>query len=332
MFPQRIGQRLSAPQKHSAVPEVVPGGDKFRRLFRVWFFGEASHAQGLALKRASRFNISIPGFRAIRPDAQHHDVRSRRRNLDAPFQSLPIALLISDHVVGREQAKHRLWILPQKQKRRQTNGWRRISPDWFGKYLGLRQLRKLLRDGEPQILVGDDPDLSRRSQREQSCHRLLNHRLLAVERQQLLRALLAAQRPKARAAPPSQNYGIEIRVLSHGFSRIYTHQNRSSTLHSRFWLRQRHSGYVRPQKLQRPLRPHTEFTDTRGYNYSVALRQRHRIHPGHLDHSASFHRHQNLHRTPPRIVARRELEWFLRFEHVDHEIRGPDQRRMPILR
>ena len=41
-----------------------------------------------------------------------------------------------------------------------------------------------------------------------SRHRLLDHSLLAVEREQLLGAFLAAQRPEARAAPSSQNYRI----------------------------------------------------------------------------------------------------------------------------
>ena len=52
------------------------------------------------------------------------------------------------------------------------------------------------------------------SQRQQTRHRLLDHRLLAVERQQLLGPLLAAQRPETRAATASQNHGIEIRVLA----------------------------------------------------------------------------------------------------------------------
>ncbi len=44
---------------------------------------------------------------------------------------------------------------------------------------------------------------------------LLDHGVLAIERQQLLGAPLAAQRPKARASASGQDYGIEVRVLSH---------------------------------------------------------------------------------------------------------------------
>src|SRR5579864_3547354 len=70
-----------------------------------------------------------------------------------------------------------------------------------------------------QILIGDDPELFRRSQRQKPRHRLLDHGLLAVERKQLLGSFLAAQRPKPRASPSGQNYGIEVRVLGHVYER-----------------------------------------------------------------------------------------------------------------
>ena len=53
-----------------------------------------------------------------------------------------------------------------------------------------------------------------RSQRQQPRHGLLDHGLLAVERQQLLGATLPAQRPEAGAAAAGKNHGMEI-CLSH---------------------------------------------------------------------------------------------------------------------
>ena len=44
---------------------------------------------------------------------------------------------------------------------------------------------------------------------------LLDHGVLAVEREQLLGAALAAQRPEARAAAASQDHGIEMWVRLH---------------------------------------------------------------------------------------------------------------------
>jgi len=121
-------------------------------------------------------------------------------------------------VIGREQTQYCLRILPQQQKRGQPNRRSCISSRRFSQDLRFRELRELLHDCSPQIFVGDDPEPFRPSQRQQARHGLLNHRLLAVERQQLFRALPAAQRPEARAAPASQNNGIEIRVLSHKVS------------------------------------------------------------------------------------------------------------------
>ena len=58
-------------------------------------------------------------------------------------------------------------------------------------------------------------NLLRRSQRREARDRLLDHGLLAVEREQLLGALFAAERPEAGAAATGQDYGIEVGVLAH---------------------------------------------------------------------------------------------------------------------
>ncbi len=75
---------------------------------------------------------------------------------------------------------------------------------------------------QPKILVGDDPELLGRCKRKQPRHRLLDHGLFAIEREQLLGALSPAERPEAGAAAAGQNHGIEIGVFSHGFSQIST--------------------------------------------------------------------------------------------------------------
>src|SRR5581483_2678102 len=49
----------------------------------------------------------------------------------------------------------------------------------------------------------------------QAVHSLLNHGLGAVERQHLLGAALAAQRPESCAAPAGQNHGIEAWFRCH---------------------------------------------------------------------------------------------------------------------
>ena len=58
-----------------------------------------------------------------------------------------------------------------------------------------------------------------RGQRQQPRDRLLDHGLLAVERQQLLGPTLPAQRPEAGAAPAGENHGMEV-CLSHSVQMI----------------------------------------------------------------------------------------------------------------
>ena len=85
--------------------------------------------------------------------------------------------------------------------------------DGLGDDLLLLQLLQLANDRVAQIFVGDDPELLRLGQRLQALDRLLDHALLAVERQQLLGHALAAQRPEARAASTGENDGIKVEAF-----------------------------------------------------------------------------------------------------------------------
>jgi hypothetical protein len=64
--------------------------------------------------------------------------------------------------------------------------------------------RELLLQGLCQQVVGDNPELVQRRQRPQPIHRLLDHGLLAIQRQHLLGARAAAARPKAGPAAAGQ--------------------------------------------------------------------------------------------------------------------------------
>ena len=55
-------------------------------------------------------------------------------------------------------------------------------------------------------------ELPRCSQRQQARDGLLDHRLFAVEREQLLGTTLSTERPKPGAAASSENHGIEIGI------------------------------------------------------------------------------------------------------------------------
>src|SRR5262249_18301942 len=72
---------------------------------------------------------------------------------------------------------------------------------------------------------GDDPESLLFPQRQQALHRLLNHGLLAVQRQHLFGQPAAAARPETGPAASSQNHGIE-RMFGHSLVAISPLQSR----------------------------------------------------------------------------------------------------------
>ena len=103
----------------------------------------------------------------------------------------------------------------QQQKRGQANGRRGVAADGFGNDLRRQKSGKLPKNRWPQIVIRDDPKAMCRRERRQARHSLLDHGLLAVEREQLLGVAFPAQRPETRAPASGQNYGIEMWMFSH---------------------------------------------------------------------------------------------------------------------
>src|SRR5262249_14262167 len=100
-----------------------------------------------------------------------------------------------------------------------------LHDDLFG-----RDSRQLALNGLAHEFVGDDPEGLIFSQRQQPLHGLLNHGLLAVQREHLFRQPAPAARPKTGAAASSQNHGIE-RMFAHS-SVISPWQGRSPSSRS----------------------------------------------------------------------------------------------------
>ena len=158
MLAQRVGQRAGAPQKHPAVPEIIPRSHESGGLLRVGLFGESAHAQRVATEAAARLNVAVSGFRPIRPDAEHHNVFARSRDLHATFNRRAITFFIANHMVGRKHANHRIGMFAQQKKSGQPDRRRGIAPHRLSQHLILRQFRKLLQNRRTQITVGDDPE------------------------------------------------------------------------------------------------------------------------------------------------------------------------------
>src|ERR1700719_2251372 len=164
MFAQSVDERLRAPQKHSAVPEIPPRRNEFSRFFGIWFFREAAYTQRIALKQSARLDVTVPGLRPIWPDAKHDNIRAGCGNLNPALERLAITFLIANDVVGGKQPKDGAGILAQQQKRAQPDGRRRVSSNGLRQDLRPWQLGKLLPDRGLQIRIGDNPKLLCRGQ------------------------------------------------------------------------------------------------------------------------------------------------------------------------
>src|ERR1700680_326220 len=164
MFFQGFDKSLGTPQKHSAVPEITARSNELSGSFGIRLFREAAYMQCVALKQSPRLNVAVASLRPVWPDAEHHDVRAGRGDLNSTLQRLAKAVLTRNYMIGGKHANDRVGILPQKKKRRQSDGWSGISSNWLREQLRLGQLRKLPRDGGSQIFIRNDPELLRGSQ------------------------------------------------------------------------------------------------------------------------------------------------------------------------
>src|SRR6266536_375591 len=129
MFTQRVGQRIRPPQKHPAVPEVVPCIQKLPGLGEVWLLREAADAERSVCFCCARLDIAISGLGTSGADAKDDDVRSSSRDLDALAQRGAVLIGIGDDVVGWKKAEHSVRIVPQQEKRREADGGRGIASD-----------------------------------------------------------------------------------------------------------------------------------------------------------------------------------------------------------
>ena len=116
-------------------------------------------------------------------------------------------------MVGRKQPNHGCRIESGQQECGKPNRRCGVAPDWLSDDLLFLQLLQLALNRRPQVIVGYDPELLIFRERLKALDCLLNHALLAVQREQLLGHALAAQRPEARTASTSENNGIKVETI-----------------------------------------------------------------------------------------------------------------------
>ncbi len=215
MLAQCVGQSIGTPQKHPAVPKIVSGGQKLSRFCQVRLFSEAPNEQGAIRIGCAGFNVSVTGFGTRGTDAEDDNVFSRCRDLNALAESFTVVLGVANYMVGWEKAEHRFRIRVQHQKCRQADGGRGITANRLGQDLFGIEIWQLPQDGGAKVIIGDNPLALGRSQGHEAGNSLLDHGLLAVEREQLLGAAFAAERPETGAASAGEDNRIEVRVRLH---------------------------------------------------------------------------------------------------------------------
>jgi hypothetical protein len=199
-------------QEHAAVPEIVAALDKGFRARGVGLLHEFRDRTRRPVA-AGLPDVPVARLGARRYDAERHEApfpsgRDRLRYGAAKCRE------ICEHVVGRQHKEERLFrglaiacgVRECRERgyrdRRRGVAARRLEQDRGRCEAGLAQL---LRDQEAVRLVADD---------ERSCHprqaggperRLLDHRPLSDERQELLRVELPRQRPEPRPRAARQD-------------------------------------------------------------------------------------------------------------------------------
>src|SRR5579872_2951697 len=100
MFAKRVHQRARPPDKHAAVPEVAPGGDKLFGALGIRLLSETPYATHAAAYILPGFDVSIAGFGAIGLDAHHHDAGRLIGEFDAALEHLTEAIFVGNHMIG----------------------------------------------------------------------------------------------------------------------------------------------------------------------------------------------------------------------------------------
>ena len=103
-------------------------------------------------------------------------------------------------MVSRGHQHDRVRIVSQQPRRRDRNARRRVATAWFDKNVIGSQFRKLPTSLHRMSGVGHDPGGISSRQLATATNRLLNERMLAKEREELLGEFLPAHRPESRSA------------------------------------------------------------------------------------------------------------------------------------
>src|SRR5260370_4524665 len=127
MFAKSTAQCGRAPNKHTAVPVVIAGGDKLSCSLLVRLLGEARDAEELGIKLVSGFDVTVASLSSRRLNPPDHDVSLFCGKFDRAPPDLVKLLLVADDMIGRKHADNGFRREALAQKCRQPDRWGGIA-------------------------------------------------------------------------------------------------------------------------------------------------------------------------------------------------------------
>ena len=201
---------VGAEHENAAVPEVAAGGEKTLRGLQVRLLDEALDREGLAL-RCALPDVAVAGVRAARRDAEHHE-RALAGELRGGADSGVEVRQLGNGVVGGHQQHDAVRVFGAQHQCSGGRGCRGAAAR------GLEEQRvrhggdlaQLLGGEEAMLLVRDRDRRRRTLDAAHAQRRLLQHRALGNQRQELLRQVGARQRPEPGPRAAAQNHRNEL--------------------------------------------------------------------------------------------------------------------------
>src|ERR1017187_804234 len=195
--------RAIRPDEHPRIPTIIAAGHKLLRCLAVRLLHKApglpEFRRRFVGKLLAELDVAIPRVRPARLDSDGNENILCRRQFQRIADNSPIIFHVGNVRVRRQDRHHRVGVLLTNHRRRYSNGRRGIASQRFGNEM--LHARKLFAHQWRLLLVRHHHNPRIAHQRTHPFDRLLDHRLVADNRQQLLRLLAPTLRPEPFPIP-----------------------------------------------------------------------------------------------------------------------------------
>ena len=188
------------------------------RRFRVGLLAEGDHASKLRSRRdrLSRLDISVARVGPGRRNAEHHDRAALERGLRRGREVVAKARRGLDPVIRGQDRRHAVAAHAAEPPRGERDGRGGVLPHRLPDDPLPRDGRHGGADRGAKFAGRDDPCILRARETAQALERIGDHRPIRQEREELLRAGTARERPEALSPSPCEDNWVE----AHGLLRV----------------------------------------------------------------------------------------------------------------